>query len=526
MVKKEPVTKVILSNFIELKYNSAIMTKNKIYHIIFFLFAAAAAFFAACRANNDGVTVTELRYGFTSEPTTLDPLSSANTADGRSILFNVFEGLVKPDTEGRLQPCIAESWTIEQNALVYNFIIRKNIHFHDGSILTPDDVKFSLETAITAGFQGINKIDKIETGESNSIRITLKEPDPELLPYMTIGIVKAGSTEREKNINGTGPFFIESYTPQQNLVLKKFNDYREKDKPHLDKVTIVFFANSDAQLIALRGGSIDGANVVGSLVSQIDHRYFDILNSYSASVQLMAFNNAAAPFNDIRVRRAVNYGIDIQNIIDAAFFGMGSPSGSPIIPGLSDYYEKSLSYPYNPETARALLSEAGFNENRKLTFEITVPSNYTMHVDTAQVIASQLEKIGVSVSIKLIDWSSWLTDTYRGRNYQATIVSLDGYNVSPKSYLSRYRSDSGSNFLNFKNDNFDKVYDSALAETDNAQRIKLYKETQRIITENAAAVYIQDINYPKVFRAGAFSGVSNYPLYVIDFASIYGIKKR
>jgi len=501
------------------------MTIKKNYRIMFFVLAAAVAFIAACRGNNAVKTANELRYGFTSEPTTLDPLSSANTADGRSILFNVFEGLVKPDTEGRLQPCIAESWTIEQNALVYNFIINENIHFHDGSVLTPDDVKFSLETAIAAGFQGVNKIEKIEISGSSNIKITLKEPDPDLLPYMTIGIVKAGSVDREKVINGTGPFFIESYTPQQNLVLKKFNNYRQKDKPHLDKVTIVFFANSDAQLIALRGGSIDGANVVGSLASQIDHRYFDIFASYSASVQLMAFNNAVSPFNDVRVRRAVNYGIDIQNIIDAAFFGMGSPSGSPIIPGLSEYYEKSLSYPYNPETARTLLLEAGFNESRKLAFEITVPSNYTMHVDTAQVIASQLEKIGVNVSIKLIDWSSWLTDTYRGRNYQATIVSLDGYNVSPRSYLSRYRSDSGSNFLNFKNDNFDRTYDAALSETDNAKRIRLYRETQRIITENAAAVYIQDINYPKVFRAGAFSGILNYPVYVIDFASIYGIKK-
>ena len=502
------------------------MTNKKNYHIMFFVLTAAILFFTTCsRDNTTGKTATELRYGFTSEPATLDPLSSANTADGRSILFNVFEGLVKPDTEGRLQPCIAESWTIEQDALVYNFKIREGIHFHDGSVLTPDDVKFSLETAITAGFQGVIKIEKTEISGSNSIKITLKEPDPELLPYMTIGVVKNGNTEREKNINGTGPFFIESYTPQQNLVLKKFNDYWEKGKPHLEKVTIVFFANSDAQLIALRGGSIDGANIVGSLISQIDQKNFDIFFGYSASVQLMAFNSAVAPFDDIRVRCAVNYGVDVKNIIDAAFFGMGSPSGSPIIPGLSEYYDKSLSYPYNPDTARTLLSEAGYNENRKLTFEITIPSNYTMHVDTAQVIASQLGKIGVSVSIKLIDWSSWLTDVYRGRNYQATIVSLDGYNVSPRSYLSRYRSDSGSNFLNFKNDNFDKTYDLALSERDNTKRINLYKETQRIITENATAVYIQDINYPKVFRAGAFSGVLNYPLYVIDFASIYGTKK-
>jgi len=504
------------------------MKNSKI--MLFALLVIVIAVFPSCRKNTGKAT--ELRYGFTTEPLSLDPLSPKDTAESRSILFNVFEGLVKPDTAGKLLPCIAESWTVEQGGRIYNFTLREGVRFHDGSIVSVADVKFSLDTALAAGFQGLNGIEEITIPIENLIRVTLKEPDPDFLPYLTIGVVKANNPDREKNIIGTGPFYIESYTTQRNLVLKKFNDYWQRsltppvDLPHLEKVTIVFYANSDALMLALRGGSIDGSDATGSMAAQLDHRHFDLFNNSSAAVHLMALNNAAAPFDDIRVRRAINYGIDIQGIIDAAFFGIGYPSGSPVIPGLSHYYESNLEYPYDPQLAKSLLAEAGFNDGNQLSFEIAVPSNYIMHVDTAQVIAAQLEKIGVKAAIKLVDWPTWLSDVYQGRNYMATIISVDSAVVSPKNFLSRYQSEAGGNFFNYKSAKFDALYNSILTEMDEAKRIQLYKEAQRVITQDAANVYIQDILYYRAFRGGSYGGVLNYPLYSIDFASIYGIDKN
>lgn len=485
---------------------------------IVFVIAVAAFLLCSCAANRekDG-----LRYGFTTEPTTLDPLNPANTADGRSILFNVFEGLVKPNIDGTFMPCIAESWTIEQDGLIYDFALKKGIVFHDGSALTPADVKFSLDAAIAANFNGLNNVKEVTIQGDKNIVIILKTKDPDFLPYLTVGIVKAGNADREKNIIGTGPFMVESYTPQKDLVLKKFDNYWHKQLPHLEKVTLVFFANFDTLMVALRGGGIDGAFVTGSMAAQLDHRQFDIIHNRSAGVQLLALNNAASPLDDIRVRQAINYGVDVQGIIDAAFFGQGVPSGSPIIPGLTLYYEDSLSYPYDPDKAISLLAEAGFNENNRLPLEITVPSNFTMHVDTAQVIVSQLEKTGINASIKLVDWPTWLSDVYFGRKYQATVITLDSPSVSPRGFLARYRSDSGENFINFNNAAFDKVYDAALTETDQEKNIQLYKDAQRIAAENAASVYLQDILYFIVLRGGVYGGALDYPLYVIDFASIY-----
>jgi len=432
--------------------------------------------------------------------------------------------LVKPDTDGNLRPCIAESVAIEELGRVYNFQLRKNIRFHDGSPLSSADVKFSLDTAKAAGFIGFDAVEKIETKGEYSVKVTLLRPDPEFLPYLTAGIVKANSAGRDKNAIGTGPYLIESYAVQRELVLKKFADYWQDKVPILEKIIITFFADSDALVRGLHAGSIDGASLTGSLAQQLNPEQFDIIPGYTSMVHLLALNNAASPLDDIRVRKAINYGIDIQGIIDTAFYGKGEPSGSPLIPGLKAYYENSLAnpYPVDLEKARSLLKEAGYGEGeKKLTLEITVTSIYTMHVDTAQVIADQLGKIGIDVSIRLVEWAAWLSDVYLGRKYQATIISLDSPIVSPRSFLSRYRSDANNNFINYSSANFDRVFDAILVEPDENKRIALYKEAQRIISADAASVYIQDILGFRALRAGLYSGMLNYPLYVNDFAAMH-----
>ncbi|MDR3335325.1 MAG: ABC transporter substrate-binding protein [Treponema sp.] len=464
----------------------------------------------------------ELRFGMTTEPATLDPLNPSNSADGRSILFNVFEGLVKPDAEGNLQMAIAEKYTISPDARVYEFTLRQGVKFHDGTEVTAEDVVFTLNTAIKNLFDGFTGIEQVEISADRGIKITLKAPDPEFLPYLTIGIVPRNNPDREANPIGTGPFSIARYTTQQSLVLVKNPAYWQL--PHLDEVTYIFVADSDALLLALQGGTIQAASITGSLLQQLDARSFDFVSTPSNAVQLMALNNAVKPLEDKRVRQAINYGVDIPQIIDAAFFGQGSPSGSPLIPGLTKYYDTSLKNPYSRDIpkARSLLAAAGYEQGFSL--EITVPSNYTMHVDTAQVLVNQLGAIGITATIRLVDWATWLSDVYRGRHYQATIISLDAPNVSPRSFLSRYRSDANNNFVNFHSPAFDQVYDAVLIEPDEGKRVALYQEAQRILSEEAASVYIQDIMHFNTFSKGAFGGVVNYPLYVFDASTIYSIK--
>ena len=488
-----------------------------------FSFAAAAALLLAvtgCGGKPSG-TGAELRFGFMTEPATLDPLSPASTADGRSILFNVFEGLVKVTPDGTLAPALAESWSIAEGGLVYSFTLRPGVRFHDGTPLAGADVVFSLQTAVDAQFSGFGSIASIVEDGDRRVRITLRAPNPEFLPYLTIGIVPRANADRERNPVGTGPFKIESYTTQHSLVLVKNPHYWNQALPKLDRVTLVFLADNNTLLLALQGGSIDGAVVTGSVLQQLPAGDFDVVSGFSNMVQLLALNNDVPPLDRRAVRQALNYAVSAGEIIDTAFFGHGEPSGSPLIPGLRAFYEESLRdpYPADPARARSLLAEAGFRNGFNL--EITVPSSYTMHVDTAQVIVNQLRRIGVNASIRLVDWGTWLSEVYEGRRYQATIISLDGNTVSPQAFLFRYQSNQRSNFINFKNSDYDRVYQDAVLETNDALRAELYREAQRIISAGAASVYIQDIYSFWVYRAGMYGGAVTYPVSVTDFAPVY-----
>ena len=483
----------------------------------------AALLSVSCARQDTGPAVPELRFGLATEPVTLDPLNPANTADGRSILFNVFEGLVKPDSYGNLVGAIAESFKIDDESLTYVFTLRPGVMFHNGQALAPSDVVFSLNTAISAGFTGLNRIANVEAAGSGEIRITLNEPDPEFLPFLTIGIVPENNPDRERNPIGTGPFMIEGYTPQQSLVLARNPNYWLEGIPRLERVTLVFSPDSDALLRGLLGGNIEGANITGAQLAQLNERDFNIFPFPSNMVQLMALNNTQPPLDDLRVRQAINYAIDISGIIDIAFFGQGEPSGSPVIPGLRNVYNETLRdpFPRDIEKSRQLMAEAGFPDGFPL--EITVASPFTMHVDTAQVIVNQLRVAGINATIRLVDWATWLSEVNRERRFQATIISLDSATVSPRGFLARYHSLSGSNFMNFRDAEFDRIFNEALTERDDQRRIWLYREAQRIISENAAAVFIQDILGFRAFTAGRFGGVVNYPLFLIDFASMYRV---
>jgi peptide/nickel transport system substrate-binding protein len=399
--------------------------------------------------------------------------------------------------------------------------MRPGVLFHDGTPVTAADAAFTLDTAREKKYSGFSSIEKVDS-DGDTVTVTLKNPDPEFLPYLTIGIVPRNNADREKNPVGTGPFKIESYAPQQNLVLVKNGAYWREGMPELDKVTVVFLSDSSSLQIGLQGGNIDAANVTSSVIEQLDASKYAIVEGNSNMVQGFFLNNAEPPLDDIRVRQAVNYAIDLDGVIESAFYGHGKVSASPLIPGLVKAYEPSLKddpYPLDIGKAKALLAEAGYPDG--FTLKIAVPSNYSMHVDTAQVIVNQLAKAGVKAEIELKEWQTWLTDVYRGRKAQSTIISFDGSYVplSPRSFLGRYVTSAGGNLINYKSASYDETYAAALAELDDDKRNALYREAQLIVSRDAASVFIQDIASYAVFPKG-YTGILTYPANVADFASL------
>lgn len=463
----------------------------------------------------------------TSEPDFLDPLL-ANAADTRAILFNVFEGLVKPDESGNLIPAVSSSYEISKDSLKYTFKLRKGIKFHNGNAVTVEDIKYSLDRA-TGKDTGkplrpeLANIKSVDVKDISTIEINLTKADTDFLPYLTTAIIPKDYKDQNIKPIGTGPFKFVQYTPQQQLVLAKNTEYWQTGLPHLDKVTYKITSDSNATFLDLKAGTLDlDTYVTKDQADQLKENY-NTLTVSANLVQLLALNNAVKPFNDVRVREALSYAIDTQNIIDTVGAGVGARVGSNFFGSFKKYFQPGLekTYTKNIDKAKDLLKQAGYENGFETT--ITVPSNYQYHVDTAQVIVDQLKAINVKATIKPVEWGVWLSQVYTGRQYDSTVISLDSQFLSARSLLGRYLSTDEGNFMNYKNPQYDETLNKAINETDDAKKVSDYKELQTILNKDAASVYIQDQQKSVVIKKG-LAGYKDYPLYVQDLANIYYTK--
>ena len=467
----------------------------------------------------------ELIVGITTDlDSSFDPHVSSSAAVTRGVLFNVFEGLVKADTSGNMVPAISESFTANDAMDEYTFVLRQGVKFHNGNEVKASDVVYSITRA--AGLEtgtplvpDVANIKSVKATDDKTVVIGLHNPDSEFPAYLSTAAILPEGVDHATDCVGTGPFKIVSRTVQESIVLEKNADYWG-EKAHLDKVTLKVIDNTETLVMSLKSGAVDMAtNLIASQVSELTN--MNILEGNSNAVQGLYLNNKFEPFSDVKVRQALCYGIDRQEILDIAFDGYGTLVGSSMFPAFKKYFDDSLTnlYEYNPEKAKELLKEAGY-EN--LEFTITVPSPYQQHVDTAQVIVEQMKKIGVTAKINQVEWETWKSDTYGNRNYEATVISFDAHSLAASLMLARFQSDHAKNISNFANETYDAKFKEAMSTTDDAVQTAAFKECEKILAEEAANVYIQDV-VSFVALAKGFGGFEFYPLYVTDFAKIYKV---
>ncbi len=453
----------------------------------------------------------------------LDPHKTVK-AGTREVMFNVFEGLMKPTSNGDLTPAVAESYTVSDDHRTYTFTLREGVKFHNGDAVTAEDVIYSIQRCIAPAETGIVPVEAfsiitdIQALDERTVAITISEPSNEFISYLTTAILPADYEEQDTAPVGTGPFRFVSRTAQDSIVLEKFDEYWGTPA-NLDKVTFKIIENADSLLMSLQSGAIDlCAHLTSTQVAQLGED-FQIEEGTMNLVQALYLNNAVAPFDNELVRQALSYAVDKQGIIDLAFDGYGSPIGSSMYPAFGKYFDESLTdyYTYDVEKAKELLAQAGYPDGFDMT--ITVPSNYQPHMDTAEVLVQQLAAVGVRATIQPIEWESWISDVYTGRQFQSTVVGVDAANMTARALLERFTSTYGSNFINYNNAEYDQLFQQALATYDDAEQTALYKQMERNLTEHAANVYIQDLADLVAVRSG-LEGVTFYPIYVLDLSSI------
>ena len=456
----------------------------------------------------------------------LDPHKTV-AAGTREVMFNVFEGLMKPTPEGELIPAVAEKYEISEDRLTYTFTIREGITFHNGAPVTANDVVYSISRCANASepdvqqIEALEMIDEVRAQGENTVTVSLKEPSTEFLSYMTLAVIPSPDVyDRQDSAPvGTGPFKFVSRTAQDNIVLERFDGYWG-EPAKLDKVTLKIIENADSILMSLQSGAVDLCSHLTSTQADQLGEDFNIEEGTMNLVQALYLNNAEKPFDDVRVRQALCYAIDRQAILDLAFDGYGSLIGSSMYPAFGKYFDDSLTnrYSHDTEKAKALLAEAGYPDGFAMT--ITVPSNYQPHMDTAQVIVEQLRAVGITAEILPVAWESWVNDTYVGRKFQSTVVGVDASTMTARALLERFTSDYGSNFINYNSPAYDELFQQAIAADDDEAQTALYKQMEADLTENAANVYIQDLADLVAVRKG-LEGLRFYPIYALDLSTIH-----
>lgn len=504
-----------------------------------FLLAATMIAFAGCSSSNTQSSLedasgakasnisqenTTVKIALGSEPDNLDPMLSAAT-DTSSVMMNVFEGLLGFNEKGEFIPAIAESYTISADELTYTFQIKKGIQFHDGKDCTAKDVKYTYEKlAGLSGSEALNstlaaELVKVDTPDDDTVVMTLKAKDAGFLSKATISIVEKDYDANSTKPIGTGPYRFVEYTKGQKIILQKNDNYStmEDRKPTVNQVEFVIMTDENAKLMALKSGSLDIAGISSSNASALGSD-FTIVKGPQNMVQIFALNNQVKELSNLKVRQAISYAIDKDEIIQSVVDGNGTKVESFLSPSMATYYNDKISaYETNIDKAKELLKEAGYENGFDLT--IKVPSNYQTHVDTAQVIKSQLAKIGVNVNIQLIEWAQWLDGVYTNRDYEATIIGHSG-KLDPQDFLNRFSSTYAKNYFNFSNSAYDALITKGATTADEEARAEIYKQCQQMLVDQAASVFIQD---PSIIFAVS-NRVSGLKIYPVTFFNLSDLK--
>ncbi|MBQ8280302.1 MAG: ABC transporter substrate-binding protein [Roseburia sp.] len=465
--------------------------------------------------------------GIQQDIDSLDP-HKATAAGTKEILFNIFEGLVKPDENGNLINAVASDYTISEDGLTYTFTLRDGVKFHNGNLVTAEDVKYSLErvSGLLNGevlISTMSTITSVTISDDKTVLVTVDSPNPELIYSFTAAIIPAGSGEAEDAAPiGTGPFSFVSYAPQEGIVLAKHTEYWQEGLPYLDEVTFKIVSNVDTAMLDIKGGSVDICPYL--TVSQANELKgeFQIVSAASSVVQALFLNCAEGPLTDAKVRQAICYALDKDMVNEFVNGGYGTIISSAMLPGLKDYYV-DLNDVYgktaNIDKAKALLTEAGYPDG--IDLEITVPSNYDVHVETTEVIAEQLGQAGINVTINAVEWGVWLDETYNGRQYEATVCGITS-DITPGYLLNRFVSDSSKNFINYNSALYDETYAKVVSAKTLEERAGYYKELQQILCEDAATAFIE---VPPITIAinPELGGYKMYPIYVQDMSTVYYI---
>lgn len=413
---------------------------------------------------------------------------SAYTAD------QIFEPLYIVGENGQPKPWLAVSALSSKDGLTWTFKLRQGVKFSDGKPLTADDVVFSLNRHIknAGGIPLMAPIKSISSPDNKTVVIMLKEVYPALLAEISAvsnGIMPAnleGKKEDEffKNPIGTGPFALKSWEPGGTVFLKKNTYYWQSGKPFYDELDFTVIPDENQRVQQLLAGQIDVIDNVppvrfAELAKNTD---IHVSNSESWVIQILQFNTKDPHFSDVHVRRAVDLAIDRKKLAKATSFGTSAAGDSLLPPTVAFYDPKTPIQSFNPDKAKVELARSGYPHG--FTTTILTPSDDQARAQQAQIIQSQLAKIGITVKIESLDPAVIRERTHRGDyafRLQESISDVSDPNIFLSYHLIPKDGGSDSYWTFYNNPHLTNILRQARVEQDVTTRGDLYREAQSII---------------------------------------------
>lgn len=467
--------------------------------------ASASASAASGTSSNDSTTLT---LAINADILTTDP-QALNNGTTTSVLYNVFSNLVKYDDAGEIVMDLAESYELLEDQVTWEFKIREDAVFHDGTPVTAEDVAWSLTRVMTdessSDYMNFSPLAEAVAVDDYTVHVVSDDPYPIMLQLLCKGgaavLPKAYFEENGEeawlaNPIGSGPYQLTEYVKDDHVTLVPFADYYGEQNPDWEEVIFRVVPESSTRVGELIAGNVDAVNmVIPTEWERVNgNEGTAVVNGPSTRVYQLALKTDKGPTADLRVRQAIDLAIDDQTIVDTILQGAGTPMLTRIPSGVNGCNEDLVGkYNYDPERAKELLAEAGYPDGFSMKIEAPT-GRYTMDAEISQAIVAMLSQVGITVDLQLLESSAY-SNVFSAHSAEDGFMTCFGLGFFDASYgMIGYFGVNTSGESNWNNQEYIDMYYEAEFNMNEEERTQLFQEMQQMVADEVPYVIICQID--------------------------------
>ena len=467
--------------------------------------ASGSASTAASGTSNDSTTLT---IAMNADLLTTDP-QSLNNGTTTSVLYNVYSNLVKHGDDNEIVMDLAESYELLEDQVTWEFKIREDAVFHDGTPVTAADVAYSLNRVMndesSADYMNFSPLKEAVAVDDYTVHVISEEPYPIMLNLLAKGgaavlpmnyIEEKGIEEFLAHPIGSGPYQLTEYVKDDHVTLVPFEDYYGEKNTDWEEVIFRVIPESSTRVGELIAGTADIVNmVIPTEWDRVnDNEGTSVVNGPSTRIYQLALKTDKGPTADLRVRQAIDYAIDDKTIVDSILKGAGTPTLTGVPSGVNGCNEDLVGkYNYDPEKAKELLAEAGYADG--FTMKIEAPTGrYLMDTEISQAIAAMLGQVGITVDLQLMESSAY-SNVFSARTAEDGFMTCFGLGFFDASYrMIGYFGENTRGESNWNNQEYIDMYYEAEFNMDLEERVEIFKEMQQMVADEVPYAIICQID--------------------------------